>query len=555
MKVKPLLNKIDSDNFIKTYLTACGVEDVDTYLEADLSICDDPWWYPNMEQGVNRLKQAIECGEKIGVLIDEDFDGYSSATIIYRFIKKVAPNHPVTPIYHVWKAHGLVQSKDEDIVSTCVELGIDLLICPDSSSNDTEQAKKLKELNIDCLVLDHHEIERDNPCAIVINHHLCQELKLNTALSGCGVTFKFIQACAEAWDVDLGDEYYDLVAASLVSDSCDMRHPENYALLKYGFKHMTNPMLIALFEEFNSRGNNPHGLAWGTVPKINAVTRWSNTEAKDAIFRAFVGEGDIDKAIELAKEAHEYQSDIIKQIVKKIEPNLDQSHKVMIVFNEPELRNYSGLVANKLTGNYGKPSLVLRRTDKGMLTGSLRSPIEIADKVNESGLATCQGHLSACGCWFPEENLDAMVEWFDNQDLNVEPCKNVTAVLNPKQINLMLCKAYEDNMLLWGGSDASGIPQPKFYVTFDTIPNEVTVFAKRTKTVKFEFGDASILKFRAKADDVEILQNEKCKVEALVTLETNEWNGNVTPQAKVEEWEISKVENNGAIKKSWEDLF
>ena len=543
MKVKPLLQSIDTNNFLNQYLQVLGIQDVNKYLNADLSVCDSPWNYPNMREGVERLRKAIDGGEKIGVLIDEDFDGYSSATIIYRFIKKVAPNHPTTPIYHVWKAHGLVQSKDEDIVSTCVELGIDLLICPDSSSNDTDQAKKLKELDIDCLVLDHHEIEHDNPYAIVINHHLGNGL--NTALSGCGVTFKFAKACAEAWNVDLGDEYYDLVASSLVSDSCDMRHPENYALVKYGFNHMTNPMLIALFEEFNKRGNNPNGLAWGAVPKINAVTRWSNTKAKEVIFRAFVGEGDVGKAIELAKEAHEYQSDITKQIVKEIEPNLDQSHKVMIVFNEPELRNYSGLVANKLTGNYNKPSLVLRRTDSGLLTGSLRSPVDIADKINESGLANCQGHRSACGCWFPEENLNAVVEWFDKQDLDVEPCKNVAATLNPEQINLSLCHACVDNMLLWGGSEASHVPQPKFYMEFETTPDSVTVFAKRTKTVKFTFGDVSILKFMAKADDVEMLQSGKCCVQVVVTLDVNEWNGVESPQAIVDTWEIEKIDEDG----------
>lgn len=553
MKVKPLLESVDTRNFIHQYLTACGVKDVDRYLEADLNVCDDPSLYPNMEQGVNRLKQAIDNGEKIGVLVDEDFDGYSSATIIYRFIKKVAPNHPIAPIYHVWKTHGLVKNKDEDVVATCVKRGIYLLICPDSSSNDTEQAGKLKELNIDCLVLDHHEIEHDNPYAIIINHHLGNGL--NTALSGCGVTFKFVQACAEEWSIDLGDEYYDLVAASLVSDSCDMRHPENYALVKYGFLHMTNPMLIALFEEFNKRGNNPHGLAWGAVPKINAVTRWINQEAKDIIFRAFVGEGDIGEAIELAKEAHEYQTETTKQIVKEIEPNLDQNHKVLVAFNDPEYRNYSGLVANKLTGSYGKPSLVLRRNNNGLLTGSLRSPVEIADKVNESGLATCQGHLSACGCWFDEGNLDAVIDWFDKQDLSIDPCKNVAAVLKPTEINLMLCKAYKDNMLLWGGSDASGIPQPKFYITFETTPDKVTVYAKRTKTVKFTFGDASILKFRAKADDVELLQNERCKIEAVITLDINEWNGNVTPQAKVEEWEVSVVDNEVVNEDDWMDLF
>lgn len=550
MKVKPLLEYVDSSNFLSQYLQALGVQDVDKYLSADLSVCDSPWDYPNMKEGVERLKKSIDGGEKIGILVDKDHDGYTSATVIYRFIKKVAPNQSLTPIYHIWKSHGIVQSKDENVIATCVENNISLLICPDSSSNDVEQAKKLKELNIDCLVLDHHKIERNNPYAIVINHNLGNGL--NTALSGCGVTFKFAQACAESWGIDLDDEYYDLVASSLVSDSCDMRHPENYALVKYGFSHMTNPMLIALFEEFNKRGNNPNGLAWGAVPKINSVTRWSHKDAEDIVFKAFVGEGNIDKALEVAQEAHKYQSDITKQIVKEIEPNLDQSHKVLIAFNEPEYRNYSGLVANKLTGNYGKPSLVLRRTDKGLLTGSLRSPIDIANKVNESGLAHCQGHLSACGCWFPEENLDAVIEWFDSQDLNVEPVKNVTAILNPNQINLSLCHACSDNMLLWGGSESSRIPQPKFYMCFKTTPDDVTVFAKRTKTIKFTFGDVSILKFMAKSSDVETLQSGNCRVQALVMLDVNVWNDVESPQAIIDTWEVDKIEEDGF---NWEDLF
>ena len=37
MKIKPLLNKINSDSFLLDYLTACGVEDSKKYLEADLS--------------------------------------------------------------------------------------------------------------------------------------------------------------------------------------------------------------------------------------------------------------------------------------------------------------------------------------------------------------------------------------------------------------------------------------------------------------------------------------------------------------------------------------
>lgn len=70
MKIKPLLESIDQSNFLNQYLQACGVEDVDKYLNAGLENMDSPWDYPNMKEGVERLKKAIDGGEKIGVLVD-----------------------------------------------------------------------------------------------------------------------------------------------------------------------------------------------------------------------------------------------------------------------------------------------------------------------------------------------------------------------------------------------------------------------------------------------------------------------------------------------------
>lgn len=70
MKVKPLLEQIDPSTFLQDYLQACGVEDVDRYLDADLSACDSPWDYPNIKEGVKRLRKAIDEGEKIGILVD-----------------------------------------------------------------------------------------------------------------------------------------------------------------------------------------------------------------------------------------------------------------------------------------------------------------------------------------------------------------------------------------------------------------------------------------------------------------------------------------------------
>lgn len=70
MKVKPLLESINPNTFLQDYLQASGIQDVERYLNPDDGVFDSPWDYPNMKEGVRRLKAAIECDEKIGVLVD-----------------------------------------------------------------------------------------------------------------------------------------------------------------------------------------------------------------------------------------------------------------------------------------------------------------------------------------------------------------------------------------------------------------------------------------------------------------------------------------------------
>ena len=70
MKVKPLLQSINPNTFLQDYLQASGIQDVERYLNAGLDVMDSPWDYPNMQEGVERLRKAIDDGEKIGVLVD-----------------------------------------------------------------------------------------------------------------------------------------------------------------------------------------------------------------------------------------------------------------------------------------------------------------------------------------------------------------------------------------------------------------------------------------------------------------------------------------------------
>lgn len=551
MKVKPLLESIDPSNFLNQYLQALGIQDVDKYLNADLSVCDSPWDYPYMQEAVDRLKFAIDNDEWIGILVDPDVDGNLSAALIGKFLKDFCGRDKVVCFFHKGKGHGLVQNKEEDIVQQVIDMNINLLVVPDAGSNDRQQCDELRLKNIDVLILDHHEVTTPNPYAIIINHHLGEGL--NTALSGTGVAHKFVQSCAESWNIDLGNLYYDLVATSIISDVCDLTTLENRAYVKYGFEHVTDPMLELMFTKFNRKGNNPIGVSWGTAPPINSLCRGNNQQAKMDFFMALVGKEDMDKGVSVARKAHNEQTKIVKTIYQEIEPDLDQSHKVMIGYTTEEYKGYTGLIANKITGNFGKPALVLRELNSTTWSGSLRSPVDITDKINKSKLAKCQGHLSAAGIFLKKSNLNRLIKWFDALPLDTNPERQVAAILKPSQITLPLCHACSDDMVLWGSSDGNKIVQPKFYLEFETSPSDVQVFVKKTTIVKITKGDVSFLKFQCDDETAQLLQKERCKIAMIVTLGVNEWNEVENPQATVEEWEVSEVEDK--TEESWEDLF
>lgn len=548
MKVKPLLKSIDPSNFLSQYLQALGIQDVDKYLNAGLDVMDSPLDYPNMKEGVERLRKAIDNGEKIGVLIDPDVDGQLSAALIVKFLLRFTNN--LAYFFHVGKGHGLVQNKEEDIPQQVLDSGVSLLIAPDSSTNDAPKCQWLKSNGVDVIICDHHEVTTQNPYAIIINHHLGEGL--NTALSGTGVTHKFAISCAESCGIDISDLYYDLVATSIISDVCDLTTLENRAYVKYGFEHITDPMLELMFAKFNRKGNNPIGVSWGTAPPINSLCRGDDQQAKIDFFMALVGKGDMDNGVSVARKAHNEQSKIVKTIYEEIEPDLDRSHKVMIGYTTEEYKGYTGLIANKITGNFGKPALVLRELNSTTWSGSLRSPVDIADKINESKLAKCQGHLSAAGIFLKKSNLNRLIKWFDTLPLDTNPERQVTAILKPNQITLPLCHACSDDMVLWGASDGNKIVQPKFYLEFETSPSNVQVFVKKTTTVKIAKDGVSFLKFQCDDKTAQLLQRERCKVAMIVTLDVNEWNGVESPQAIIDTWEIEKIEEDGF---NFDDLF
>lgn len=572
MKVRPLLNKVNSNTFLQEYLVACGVKEDEVEDYIDLPSCEDSdiyfekaELYPNIDTACAEIKVAVEKGEKIAILADADGDGTLSSAIMYKFLKgclDVLKDNLVV-FLHTAKQHGLKTA--ENLVQQVIDSGSRLLIVPDAGSSDNEPCMVLKQNNVQTICADHHETTpTSNNYATVVNHHLGEGL--NTTLSGTGVTFKLIERYCELFlDTETIDKVYreftPFVAISLISDVCDMTSLENRAFFIYGVNNLDCvPELYELVMTLNYKGEtNPHGFSFGLIPPINALCRSNDQEGKRIFFESLVGECDMAGGIAVLRKAVNEQRKTVDEIMSKVSEDMDNEHKATVGFIENEQANYTGLVANKMLSFVNKPAFVLRPVNPTQYSGSMRSPFPIASIINESRLAKAEGHECASGLIMPKANLKKLLKYLDSHLTNDVICDtiDVTARLTPQQINLPLCMNCEEYKDMWG-SAGSGIVEPTFYVKFTCYQNWVRLFRKKTTTGKISAYGVDFIKFRlSEEQSAEWEKYDKFTFEAIVTLCTNEWNGRYYPQAMIQQYEIapkSKVKSL-ADDDDWRDLF
>ena len=547
LKVKPLLNKVSKNKFIQEYLKALGVEDINLYLNPDSSCLDDAKSYPNMEKAANLLFNAVTDKYKIGLLVDVDCDGMCSATIIRTFLNTYYDIDPVIYIRQ-GKAHGLRASASEDIVEQIKADGIQLMIIPDAGTNDAPECHDLKAHGCDTLILDHHKVEVDNPDAVIVNHHLGNGL--NVALSGTGVTAKFIQYYCEYYHVD-APYMADLVAMSIFSDSCSLIPLENRCYADIGMNRVENEMIKAMLPLASRYGVNPTGYSWAMIPLINAICRQEKIDDKRRLFDAMSGHGDIDEAIKMCKAAHRLQADEVKQIMEEVEPTLDLNHKVVIGYAKPQDANLIGLVANKFMSKYHKPIILLRPMNTTTWSGSFRSPVALNEIINNSGYGRALGHDFAAGVYVKKADLPKLIDYLDTIDFPDEPEINVTACLDASDVNVKMCQMCEDNKELYG----TGVPEPTFFFQGVIYPENVQMFKKRTTTIKVTLDGMDFLMFMANQDQIDDFTFSGPKlINIVATLSTNTWNNVTTKQGKIKNYSLDKVKAEG-FNEDWKDDF
>ena len=165
-------------------------EDIYDFFFQDIYSLSNPFNIRDINVFVDRVKEAIENDEKILVYGDKDADGITAASIIYNTLKVVTKNVEAFVPNHT-TGYGLSKSVIEEYANS----GVSLIITVDCGISNAEEVEFARDLSIDIIVTDHHDIPEILPNAYaVFNSKISNTGFVSKNFSGCAVAFKLMQA-------------------------------------------------------------------------------------------------------------------------------------------------------------------------------------------------------------------------------------------------------------------------------------------------------------------------------------------------------------------------
>ena len=572
----------DTSNVLKEVLKNRGINDYYTYLDLDESVVIPYQKLDNIKDAVDLYMKHFNNMNKIGILVDEDPDGFCSASMMYLYIKKMDENYPVEYILHERaKAHGL----SEDVI---IPNDIKLLIIPDAGTNDCEECKELSERGIDILILDHHEKEEDNPYALIVNNQMSDNYE-NKSLCGAGIVYRFLQALDEENWNEFADDYLDLCALANISDVMDMRSFETRYLTNLGLLNINNKCFKALIDAQNYSMNgkvNIHNVQWYITPILNGMIRIGSQEEKELLFRAFIEQDEFfeykkratkdksaetiqesiyDRATRLCKNAKSRQD---KQKEKSIEQiaeiaqSIPFDDKVVMIDTSDILdTGLTGVVAIKIAEMFNKPCILLnkfldKKTGKITYGGSARnvnhSPIDsFKDIVNSTNVFNFgKGHANAFGVNLDLDKRDKAINVMNNilRDVEYDSTYRVDFILDIEDVSIKLITdlaGFEDII-------CQGIEEPMLAIENISLTKDCfEIFGKNEDTISFTIDEIKYIQFKCKEGNplYDFLQNawdenDSVAFNIVGKPSINEYNGVRTPQIIIENVDVISTSNN-----------
>lgn len=432
-------NKIAHDFNISPYLARIirnrgpvTDEEIDTYLNGDLSHLHDPAQLRDMDLAASITEEAIEAQIHIRIVGDYDIDGVCASFILKKGIERAGGIIDVRLPERIKDGYGL----NENIIRAAYDDGVELIITCDNGIAAAKETELAMSLGMRVIVTDHHEVPYEEtggerrqilPMADAVIDPKRDDCPYPfKGICGGMVAYKFISYLYEHTGIgetvsgkdELMKEFLAFAAFATVGDIMELVD-ENRVAVRYGLKLLkdtSNVGMNALIDATGTKRENLSVYQIGFVlgPCINASGR---LETADAALDLFLEE-DKDKAAAAAQELVKLnisRKNMTMAFTNKAVRMTEESFandRVLVIYMPECHESLAGIVAGKLREHFDRPAIVLTDDADGNIKGSGRSTAaydmyaglnRVSDLFTKFG-----GHKMAAGLSLPAGSADEL---------------------------------------------------------------------------------------------------------------------------------------------------
>lgn len=426
-EIDSIVDSLGVNKIIASILVNRGVktiEQADKILNPKLKYLHSPKLMKDMDNGTEIILNAISQNKKIVIYGDYDCDGVTSTTIMYKGLLRCGADVSYHIPDRIEEGYGM----NSDTVRKLAGEGFEVILTCDNGIACVEQVALAKELGMQVVITDHHEVP------FVINEEGCREDMLPEAdavinpkrhddeypfkyLCGAGVAFKFVHTLYYKLGIDT-KELFDFIEIAAIGTICDVVDlvDENRVIVSMGLKMLNltkNTGLRALIKEtgYEGRKLKTWNVGFQIGPCINATGRLDSASLSVELLIC----EDNKKALGLSKELRRLNLErqaltesALQEVISEIESSDIKNDKVLVIYKQNLHESLAGIIAGKVRERYNKPTYIATKA-KDKVKGSGRSIEEynMFEELSEVRdiLLGAGGHPMAAGFSLEEENV------------------------------------------------------------------------------------------------------------------------------------------------------
>src|SRR3712207_1352533 len=344
----------------------------------------------DMQQGVDIVLDAIDEGKKIVVYGDYDADGVTSTSILYKGLLEIDANVE----YYIPDREAEGYGMSSNRLKILKEQGAEVILTCDNGISAVEEVKFAKELGMQVVVTDHHELpfkEEDGERKYIIPEaDAVINPKRNDCnypfkmLCGAGIAFKFIQALYVSLGLDDSDAYkfIEIAGIGTICDVVDLVS-ENRIIAKNALKMMKSTSNLGLQCLMNALGINKeeiksYNIGFMIGPCINATGRLDTA----ALSVELLITKDEERAKELANILYDLNKTRQEMTTRNVEEIID------VVENSSYRQDRKSTRLNSSHANISYAVFCLKKKKGNGLSSRMRVPSPAGSTTHTCAAAT-----------------------------------------------------------------------------------------------------------------------------------------------------------------------